>query len=44
MAAHDRRRNISVKGYYKRARAFGVMMLLVALGYLIYYLFTQFSG
>lgn len=44
MAARERSKGVmSTKGYFKRARAFGYLMLLVAVGYLLYYLYTLFT-
>ncbi|HCM77197.1 MAG TPA: hypothetical protein DIS90_12490 [Cytophagales bacterium] len=43
MAAAERNKGVSTRGYFKRAKAFGYLMLIVAIGYLIYYLITEFS-
>ncbi len=33
---------MSSKSYFKRARAFGILMLIVGLGIVLYYLLTYF--
>jgi hypothetical protein len=32
-----------VKGYYTRAKVFGYIMLVAAVGYVIYYLYITYS-
>ena len=40
MAARERSKGVmSTKGYFKRARAFGYLMVVAAIGYLLYYLY-----
>ena len=34
---------MSSAGYFKRAKVFGYMMLIVAIGYLVYYLIERYS-
>lgn len=43
MASKERNKGVSTKGYFKRAKAFGYLMLAVAIAYLIYYLITFFT-
>lgn len=35
---------MSVKGYYQRAKAFGIIMALAALTMLLYYLYQAYLG
>jgi len=42
MSSKERNKGVSTKGYFKRAKAFGYLMLAVAVAYLIYYLVTVF--
>lgn len=45
MAEADRHKDaMSTKGYFRRAKIFGYMMLVVGVGYLLYYLYMQFFG
>ncbi|HRW98842.1 MAG TPA: hypothetical protein P5280_05095 [Cyclobacteriaceae bacterium] len=45
MSASDRHKDaLSTKGYFRRAKIFGYLMLIVALRYLIYYLYEIFIG
>ncbi|HNP95122.1 MAG TPA: hypothetical protein PKJ63_05820 [Cyclobacteriaceae bacterium] len=45
MSTSDRHKDaLSTKGYFRRAKIFGYLMLIVALGYLIYYLYEIFIG
>lgn len=40
MAARERSKGVmSTKGYFKRARTFGYLMVALAIGYLLYYLY-----
>jgi len=43
MSSKERNKGVSTKGYFKRAKAFGYLMLAVAIAYLIYYLITIFT-
>ncbi|MEQ8424898.1 MAG: hypothetical protein RIA63_09305 [Cyclobacteriaceae bacterium] len=40
----ENKRGVSTKGYYNRAKAFGYLMLVVAIAYLVYYLYIRFSA
>lgn len=43
MASKERNKGVSTKGYFKRAKIFGYMMVAVAIAYLIYYLISVFA-
>lgn len=43
MTSKDRNKGVSTKGYFKRAKAFGYLMVAVAIAYLIYYLISEFA-
>lgn len=43
MTSRDRNRGVSTKGYYKRAKIFGYLMVAVAVAYIIYYLISVFT-
>ncbi|HOO10216.1 MAG TPA: hypothetical protein PKW06_09775 [Cyclobacteriaceae bacterium] len=42
MTSRDRK-GVSTRGYYRRAKIFGYLMLAVAIAYLVYYLVSVFG-